>query len=103
MNFDNSDVNSTMSAAALAFDSIIHLIQSSNINFKLQLSPFAANISLKKTPVKDRTGIPFLPRVPNHPYSSEVDALTKISELENELVKMKNDYDDAMKDCETAR
>ena len=103
-NYNNSDLNSTMSAAAVAFDRIVQLIQSSNLNFKLELSPFAANISLKKTPVKDVTGIPFLPHVPNHPGSAEFEALkTKNVKLENEIIRMKHDYDNAIKECETAR
>ena len=69
------------------------------------MSPFAANISLKKTPVKTKSGIPLLPYVPNHSHSSvDVEALvTKNLELENELLKMKNTYADAIDDSETAR
>ena len=50
---DNSDLklNPTMAATSV-FDSIVRQIQLSNLNIKLQLSPFAAEISLKKTPSK---------------------------------------------------
>ena len=48
-------------AASTAFNNIVNLVQSSNLNFKLQLSPFSANICLKKTLVKDRSGFPTLP------------------------------------------
>ena len=89
MNSHYLDVDSTM-AAAIAFNNIVNLVQSSNLNFRLELSPFAANISLKKTPVKNKSGIPLLPCVPN-PRSVNVEALvTKNLELENELFKMKN-------------
>ena len=69
------------------------------------MSPFAANISLKKTPVKTKSGIPLLPYVPNHSHRSvDVEALvTKNLELENELLKMKNDYVDTIDNSETAR
>ena len=50
-------MNSTMAAGAV-FESILQQIQSSNLNFKITLSPFAAEISLKKTPVKYRNGVP---------------------------------------------
>ena len=83
MNFINSESNSTMVAAA--FDNILQTIRSSNLNFRLELSPFAANILLKKTLVKNKSGIPLLPCVPN-PSSVYV---TKNLEFGNELLKMK--------------
>ena len=60
MNFhdSDSDLDSTM-IAATAFNNIVRLVQLSNLNFKLQLSPFSANIALKKTLVKDRSNPPF--------------------------------------------
>ena len=45
-------------AAAKNFNTIVHQIQASNLNYQLYLTPFAANISLKKTPIKDRSGRP---------------------------------------------
>ena len=44
--------------AAQTFDSIIQQTITSNLNFQLQMSPFSATISLKKTPIKDRSGTP---------------------------------------------
>ena len=58
---NSSEFHPTTMAAARVFDSIIHQIQGSNLNFKLQLSPFAADISIKKTPVKKMAGVPFAP------------------------------------------
>ena len=43
-------------AASKAFNKILDCVKSSNLNFCLQLSPFSANISLKKTLVKDKAG-----------------------------------------------
>ena len=62
--FDNSELDFTMAAAAAAFENILQTIQYSNLNFLLELSPFAATISLKKTPVKNKSGIALLPCVP---------------------------------------
>ena len=56
MNIIDSDRNSTM-IAENTFPNIIQQDQSSNLNFQLQLSPFSAMISLKKTPVKDKSGL----------------------------------------------
>jgi hypothetical protein len=52
-----SDVTPTL-VASQAFDSILQQIQTSNLNFQLQISPFSANISIKKTPIKDKFGVP---------------------------------------------
>ena len=111
MNSNNSDLklNPAMAAASV-FDSIVRQIQLSNLNFKLQLSPFAAEISLKKTPAKNKWGIP-LP-VPNDisfvtiPGDSDSDnsaaLAAKNAELENELIDIKNKYTKAVEDSETA-
>ena len=50
-----SDFDHTM-LASRTFDNIVNMIQNSCLNFQIQLSPFAANISLKKSLIKDRTG-----------------------------------------------
>ena len=58
MNYINSDFNPTM-AAVTSFNSIVQQVQASNLNYQLQLTPFTAKISLKKTHTKDRFGRPF--------------------------------------------
>ena len=50
-----SDVNYTMLATS-TFNEILEKIKTSNLNFHIQLSPFSAMISLKKTLVRDRSG-----------------------------------------------
>ena len=55
-----SDFGPTM-LAKKTFDQIIENVQSSNLNFQLQLSPFSACISLKKSFVKDTHGNILLP------------------------------------------
>ena len=112
MNSNNSDLklNPAMAAASV-FDSIVQQIQLSNLNFKLQLSPFAAEISLKKTPAKNRWGIPFpVPNdpsfltIPRHSESENSAALAaKNAKLENELIDMKIKYTNAMEDSEATR
>ena len=59
----DSDFNPTM-AASKAFDQILEYVKSSNLNFCLQLSPFSANISIKKTLTKDKSGVHLNPRIP---------------------------------------
>ena len=54
----DSELKFTMSTAATeTFDMILDCVKKSNLNFCLQLSPFSANISLKKTFVKDKAGV----------------------------------------------
>ena len=56
----NSDNDITM-LASKSFHDILSRIQSSNLNFQLQILPFAAMISLKKTLLKDKSGTYHLP------------------------------------------
>ena len=84
----SSDSNPTM-AAARSFDHILQLIQSSNLNFKLQLSPFTANISLKKTLVKNKSGISLNPCNDSPCDITELKAQN--IKLEKELFVVKNE------------
>ena len=47
--------------ASNVFYKIIDQIQSSNLNFHLQLSPFSAKISLKKSLIRGKAGALLLP------------------------------------------
>ena len=88
--------------ASYSFDKILHDIQSSNLNFQLQVSPFSALILLKKSIVKEKNRsscAPVLPPECNsvvhkkeldgicHDYSVAVDECAKKTE---ELVSSKN-------------
>jgi hypothetical protein len=53
-------------AASTTFDYILEQIKTSNPNFWIQLSPFSATISLKKSLVKDVSGLPVMPPIPSH-------------------------------------
>ena len=104
MDIIDSDLNPTM-AAHKTFDSILRQIQFSNLNFRIQLSPFAANISLKKTPVKDMSGTPLPVKIDaiSCDFSAfEVTALSaKNKELENELSALKHEFAEQRDHCET--
>ena len=82
----DSDFNPTM-AAYKTFDQILECVKSSNLNFCLQLSPFSANISIKKTAVKDKSGVPLTPRL-HVPDLRDKHDLEKI-----ELIKKVNDLE----------
>ena len=55
-----SDLDSTM-LAQTKFDKILEQIKESNLNFYIQMSPFSASISIKKSFVKDKFGNILLP------------------------------------------
>ena len=56
----DSDFNPAM-LANNAFETLIDQVRNSNLNFQLQMSPFSAQISLKKSLVIDQAGRPRLP------------------------------------------
>ena len=60
-----SERNQSMMASKI-FNDVLNTVQSSNLNFCLQISPFAANISLKKSFLKDKSGNVL---VPDHAYT----------------------------------
>ena len=103
MEYKTSDLNMnpTMTAAE-TFENILLQIQNSNLNFKLNLSPFTANISLKKTLVTDKSGIPLVPR-PNTATCENIATLTaKNHELENNLIDIKNEFASTVNEYGTA-
>ena len=53
--------NTPAMLASKAFETIIDNIRDSTLNFQLQMSPFSALISLKKTLVTEKSGVSRLP------------------------------------------
>ena len=39
-----------------AFKNVLNSIQNSGLNFKIEVSPFSANISIKKSFIRDKSG-----------------------------------------------
>ena len=79
-------------AVNMTFNSILNEIQFSKLNFAINLTPFAAYITLKKSSQVDKQGTPFVPSPPlytilqqsNHELSA---AQAKIVELVTSLGK----------------
>ena len=84
----NSDV--TM-IASKTFDNILDTIKNSNLNFHLQLSPFSAVISLKKSPICDKSGSPLLPNSNFQEFDNK-SVILRNQQLEAEVVKLENHY-----------
>ena len=110
--FISSDYANPEMLADQAFSNILDGIQKSNLNFQLQVSPYSAFISLKKSLVKDRSGSILLPppslATAPTPLSSstfnvnDAERDVKINKLENDLIIQKNINDDAMNKYENA-
>ena len=100
-----SDRNPTM-VAKRKFDIILEQIQTSNLNFQLQVSPFSAFISLKKTLVKDKFGVPFIPPEAvslSTGNDSDIAVLVaKNNKLEREYESLRQNYEDAIDDSEAS-
>ena len=93
----DSDLCPTM-IACKQFNNILKQIQHSGLNFQLQLSPFGAFISLKKSLVKDKKGDFIIPSssIMSGTLDNNVEDLTalnsKILLLENQIMKLQSDY-----------
>ena len=110
--FISSDFTNPEMIADQTFSNILDVIQKSNLNFQLQVSPFSAFISLKKSLVKNRSGSILLPppslataqtSLPSSNFNLD-DAKhdVKIYKLENDLIIQKNVTDDAVNKYENA-
>ena len=84
----DSDSNNLAMAASLSFGAVLKEVQTSNLNFRIEVSPFSAVIHLKKSLIKNHLGIPINPPPPK---SLVIDAVKtenrqlcqKIENLEN--------------------
>jgi hypothetical protein len=109
--FENlcSDINLTM-AATQAFEGILSQVVSSNLNFRLEQSPFSAVIHLKKSVIRNQNGnlrfpppslsVQLLLQVQSDNYQQ----VQKIIQLENALQSLRIDSEKstqtAIKDLE---
>ena len=88
--FTNSDSESTMYANQ-TFNSILTQVQNSYLNFHLQISPFAAVISLKKTLVKDHDGVPLLPMKRE---DTSINKRDKSNDIERDYLALEEKFND---------
>ena len=85
----NSDINML---AANSFNSILNHIQNSSLNYQLQLSPFSALVSIKKSFIKDKSGQTVLPPecFITPAYKSELELRNESSRYE----KLKQEFEE---------
>ena len=102
MELSNSDCNLTM-LATKTFDNILEQIRTSCLNFHMQISPFSAVISLKKSLIKDLSGRPCIPTEPRKPASEHAEALEKKNhELERKLRFITDEHSKLKVECAEA-
>ena len=99
--------------ASKVFQHILDQVQSSNLNFQLLVSPFSAQISIKKSLAKDKEGNTLLPPINLQDESydsfnkSHDDLVDKNRNLTKELLILQGNYDvvvnDYNKACETVQ
>ena len=77
-----------------AFNKILSCVQDSGLNYQVQMSPFSATISLKKTLVKSLAGNPILPTISKKEVTHTIH--------EKELFDLKNSYDELFQKLEIA-
>ena len=114
----DSDCNLAMLATE-SFDQILETIRTSSLNFHMQISPFSAVISIKKSLIKDQSGKHCLPSKPRKSSREDVDvesiveknqeldrklaaANKKIEQMEIERMETLKTYDSNMLDVQHA-
>ena len=89
--------------ATTTFDSIISQIQASCLNFSMQLTPFSAVISLRKSFVTDKSGFVVTPAVKKNEANVK-DIVKKIdSQLETKHEENFNDMNMALESIKTLK
>ena len=85
---NNSDLNQTMGADTI-FDDLIDMIRNSCLNYQVQMSPFSAVISIKKSFIKNRNGCCIIP--------TSSSTVTKAKKTEDALKTLEIKHDELLK------
>ena len=91
--------------ASQIYDDILNQIQTSSLNYKLELSPFYAVISLKKSFIKDKSGNILHSQFyePNHLQLGQTESQRLLDQnirLQKQVDSLKIDYKNAADKCE---
>ena len=88
--------------AATSFNNIIHHVQYSGLNYQLRITPFSANISIKKSLVKNREGYPPFAMVSENDAADGVSAVNVQNDVKliQELDELKNKQKEYVRELE---
>ena len=93
--------------ATKAFDHLLQQVQSSSLNYHLQISPFSAIISLKKSLIKDKAGVaespPFSAMAPSYDHGCIEYLLATNAKLKGELLCLQKNYKDNLMKSDMAQ
>jgi myosin heavy subunit len=92
-------------AATGTFQDVLHVIETSNLNYKIELSPFSAIIYLKNSFIKDKNGNNVISRHMNdknygHVKSENDELARKIVQQENVIRTLQANYENTVEDSE---
>ena len=79
------------------FENILRSIRNSCLNYHLQVSPFSATISLRKTVVKDKAGAYIIPR-----HCEDISLQRENTVLEDKLNSLRRKYEELLSSYSTA-
>ena len=91
--------------ATQTLQNLVHQIQISCLNYKIELSPFSATVFLKKSFIKDRNGNPLTPSSPDDVRLGQIKSenenlIRKVFHQESVIESLKSDFENAVNDCE---
>ena len=91
----NEMINSELTMVTnKAFNYVLQSVQNSGLNYHIKMSPFSAFISVKKSVIKNKDGMPIMPILPD---SDDVK-----TGLEMELILLKQKYEELLHKHESA-
>ena len=80
------------------FDSIVKEIQQSNLNYLINLTPYAAYVTLKKSSQLDINGSQALPSPPALSLREKLNSESEIECLQTKIIQYEKQYDDLLKE-----
>ena len=95
-----SDSTNLTILASQNFDAILEQVKNSSLNFQIQVSPFSALISLKKSFVKDKSGNLLLPSNRHGTSENTRDSVEKNLKLERDIMVLTNMHKEVVDNLE---
>ena len=95
-----SDSTNLKMLASQNFDAILEQVKNSSLNFHIQVSPFSALISLKKSFVKDQSGNVLLPSNRHGSSENTRELVEKNSKLERDIMVLTNVHKEVVDNLE---
>ena len=98
-------MSSDFAMAEEYYKELINRVQTSGLNYKIEMSPFSANIFLKKTFIKDMNGNPLKTEFSNAPTIDQIKAENlflnrKVVHLESTSSSLTSQYEYTLLDCQ---